>query len=220
MLFPMFFAACQPMSGSVDSIEWGVADGERVRLFTLQNANGLVLRATSYGASITEFHVPDRDGNMADIVLGFDRLEGYLGDNPYFGCIAGRCANRIAEGRFDLDGETYELATNDGPNHLHGGTRGFDKYVWNATVLEMVDGPAVRFERVSSDGEEGYPGKLSVAVTYTLTNQNELRTEIIATTDSPTVCNLAQHTYWNLAGHDSGSIEGHVLQFRAELTRR
>lgn len=212
----LLLAGCQSMSGSVDSMEWGAVDGQRVVLFTLQNKNGLVMKVTSYGAAITELHLPDRDGNIADVVLGFDSLEGYLGDNPYFGCIAGRCANRIANGSFELDGETYQLATNDGDHHLHGGTRGFDKHVWDATVLSLGDGPAVRFERVSPDGEEGYPGNLRVAVTYTLTNSNELRTEIEAVTDAPTVCNIAQHAYWNLAGHDSGSIEGHVLQFRAD----
>jgi aldose 1-epimerase len=204
------------MSGSVESRDWGTLEGERIELFTMQNASGLVMKVTNYGATITELHVPDRSGDMADVVLGFDDLQGYLSDSPYFGCIAGRCANRIAAGSFELDDSIYQLASNDGVNHLHGGTRGFDKRVWDATVLEMVDGPAVRFERLSPDGEEGYPGNLRVAVTYTLTNNNELRTEIEATTDAATVCNIAQHTYWNLAGHDSGPVLDHVLEFRAE----
>ena len=215
LALPILLLGCQSMS-SVESANWGVVEGEQVELFTLQNSDGLILKATSYGAAITELHVPDRDGVLADVVLGFDDLDGYLGENPYFGCIAGRCANRIAQGRFELDGESWQLSTNDDVNHLHGGERGFDKRVWDATVLEKDGGPAVRFERVSPDGEEGYPGSLRVAVTYTLTNNNELRTEIEATTDVPTLCNIAQHTYWNLAGHESGSVRDHLLEFRAQ----
>ena len=198
------------------SEDWGELEGRAVRLYTLTNARGTTLKITNYGAAITELHLADRHGERADVVLGFDSLEGYLGENPYFGCIAGRCANRIAGGRFELDGESYELAKNNGPNHLHGGERGFDKHVWDARGADALDGPALQLSRTSPDGEEGYPGNLAVQVTYTLTDDDVLRVEMHATTDAPTVVNLAQHAYYNLAGHGSGTVEGHVVRFHAD----
>ena len=174
------------------------------------------MKVTNYGAIITSLTVPDRAGQMADIVLGYDSLDDYIAATPYFGCIAGRCANRIAKGRFTLDGKTYQLAVNNNGNHLHGGVKGFDKHVWDATVLDVSNGPAIRLKRVSPDNEENYPGELAATAVYTLTENNELKIEITAVTDAPTICNLAQHTYWNLAGHDSGTVNDHVIQFNAD----
>lgn len=218
MLVLMAFCAGCQSTVSVDpgGKDWGVIDGMPVRLYTLKNANGLVMKVTNYGAIITELHVPDRNGDLTDIVLGYDSLDGYIAASPYFGCIAGRCANRIAKGQFTLDGKMYQLALNNGPNTLHGGVKGFDKHVWGARLLDTPDGPAIRLKRTSSNGEENYPGKLTATVTYTLTNANELRTEITAVTDAPTLCNLAQHTYWNLAGHNGGTVNNHVIQFNAD----
>jgi aldose 1-epimerase len=158
-------------------------------------------------------HVPDRTGRLGDVTLGFDNLQSYLDGHPYFGATVGRYANRIAQGRFTLDGRTYVLATNDGPNHLHGGVRGFDKVIWRAEVLAGT-GAAVRFTYTSPDGEEGYPGTLTAAVTYTLTEDNELRLDYLATTSQATVVNLTNHAYWNLAG--TGNILDHVLQIAAD----
>ncbi len=185
-------------------------------MHTLRNANGLMLRAIDQGASIVEFHAPDRDGMLADITLGYDDPDGYAANGFYFGTIAGRCANRIALGRFELDGVSHALATNNGPNHLHGGERGFDAHAWRGTTADDPRGASVRFTRTSPDGEEGYPGTLDASVTYTLTDGDELIVEMAATSDAPTLCNLAQHAYWNLAGHDSGTIEGHVVTLEAD----
>jgi aldose 1-epimerase len=190
------------------------ADGRAVTLFVLTNVNGLRVRAITYGGIITSLEVPDRAGAMADVVLGFDRLDGYLTDHPYFGAVVGRYANRIAGGRFTLDGRTYALATNNGPNHLHGGRRGFDKFVWDAAPAPS--GAAVTFSRTSPDGEEGYPGTLEARVGYTLTDSNELIVEYHATTDKPTPVNLTQHTYFNLAGDAGRDVLGHELTIHAD----
>jgi aldose 1-epimerase len=183
--------------------------GQMVEEFTLTNAKGVTAKFISLGGILRELHVPDKAGKTADVVLGFDDLKGYLAGHPYFGCITGRVANRIAKGKFKLDGEEYTLATNNGPNHLHGGKEGFDKKVWKG---EFVGSNAVRFTYRSPDGEEGYPGNLDVRVTYTLTNDNEWRIDYEATTDKPTPVNLTQHAYFNLAGHNAGDILGHELQ--------
>ena len=180
------------------------ADGEPVDAFTLTNKSGLQIKAISYGAILTSIRVPDRNDAFADVALGFDTLDGYLKEYPYFGAVVGRYGNRIARARFTLDGKTYALAANNGPNHLHGGVRGFDKYVWNAEVLQGVTG--VAFSRTSPDGEEGYPGTLRVRVSYTLSDANALSMEYHATTDKATPVNLTQHTYFNLAGHDAGPV--------------
>lgn len=198
------------------TLDWGIIDGKPVKLYTLKNHTGSVMQVTNYGAIITSFAVPDRDGTLSDLVLGYDSLDGYLARSPYFGSIVGRCANRIARGRFSLGGKTYQLAQNVDGNHLHGGVKGFDKVVWNAEAQPTSDGPAIQFSRVSPDGEENYPGNLAVTVTYTLTHQNVLRIEITATTDAPTICNMTQHTYWNLAGHDAGSVNDHVVHLNAD----
>jgi aldose 1-epimerase len=199
---------------SVTRAEYGhLPDGTVVEVYQLQNRNGLRAKVITYGALLTEMHVPDRTGRFGDVTLGFDNLQSYLDGHPYFGATVGRYANRIAQGRFTLDGRTYVLATNDGPNHLHGGVRGFDKVIWRAEVLAGT-GAAVRFTYTSPDGEEGYPGTLTAAVTYTLTEDNELRLDYLATTSQATVVNLTNHAYWNLAG--TGNILDHVLQIAAD----
>jgi aldose 1-epimerase len=183
--------------------------GEPVELYTLTNANGLEVRISTYGGAVVAFLTPDRTGALGDIVLGFDTLEGYLGDHPYFGSLIGRYGNRIARGRFELDGVVYELECNNGPNHLHGGSRGFHTKVWQATL----EGATLGLSYVSAAGEAGYPGRLTVAVAYTLTDANELRIAYAARTDAPTVLNLTNHSYFNLAG--SGTILDHEVQFAA-----
>jgi len=198
------------------SDSWGTIDGARVRLYELENTHGLRAVLTDYGATLVQLHVPDRHGRQADIVLGFDSVADYVDRSPYFGCTAGRCANRIAGGRFTLDGVPASLATNNGPNHLHGGERGFDKQIWAATSAITPLGPSVTFTLVSPDGDEGYPGRLEVSVTYTLTHEDELLVDMEATSDAPTVVNLAHHTYWNLAGHDAGTVRGQALQLSAQ----
>ena len=201
--------------GSIDSIAWGEVEGREVRLYTLRNTKGLVAKITNYGTIVTELHVPDRIGNLGDIVLGFDTLQGYLDGHPYFGATAGRVANRIALGKFTVGGQEYSVATNNAPNHLHGGDMGFDKYVWDAVPSMTNLGPSLRLTRTSPDGEEGYPGKLKASVTYTLTNDDSLRVFLSATTDKETIVNLAHHSYWNLAGHASGNILNHELRLYA-----
>lgn len=192
-------------------------DGTPVHLYTLTNKNGIVVKVTDYGGIVTEIDTPDRDGKMADVVLGFDSLDKYLAGHPFFGAIAGRYANRIAKGKFSLDGKEYTLATNNAPNHLHGGNVGFDKRVWQSQAVESRDGPAVKLTYVSKDGEEGYPGTLTANVTYTLTDRNALQIDYEATTDKPTVLNLTNHSYFNLHGRESGKdIQDHVFVIHAD----
>ena len=188
------------------------ADGQAVEAFTLKNANGIEVTAITYGGIITSLKVPDRNGAIGDVVLGFGTIDGYVKDHPYFGAIIGRYGNRIAKGRFSIDKIEYTLATNNGPNHLHGGVRGFDKHVWQPEVLSDN---SVRFSRVSPDGEEGYPGNVQVHVIYSLTNYNELIVDYTATTDQPTHVNLTQHSYFNLAG-GGADILGHQLMIDAD----
>ncbi|QNN25380.1 galactose mutarotase [Planctomycetales bacterium ZRK34] len=196
--------------------DWGAAHEQTVELYTLTNAHGVTAKITNYGAIITELHLPDRDGKMADCVLGFDSLDGYLAGHPYFGTIAGRYANRIAKGKFTLNGKKYQLATNNETNHLHGGDEGFDKKVWDAEPMMTDDGPSLKLTLVSPDGDQNYPGKLTVTVIYTLTDANELIVDMSAITDAPTIINLAQHTYWNLAGQASGNVLDQVLELNAD----
>ena len=191
-------------------------DGTGVELYTLKNANGMEVRITNFGAIVTSLKVPDRDGKFADVVLGFDTLEGYLQDQPYFGATIGRYANRIGKAAFELDGKTYTLAANDGANSLHGGRKGFDKVVWRADTFDQPGAAGVVLTYTSPDGEEGYPGALDVRVTYTLTDNNELAIDYRATTDQPTVLNLTHHGYFNLGGHDAGDILQHELTLNAE----
>ena len=202
--------------GRVEKVEFGkTADGKAVALYVLTNGKSTA-KVMTYGAILTELHVPDRDGRAADVVLGFDDLEGYIAGNPYFGATVGRVANRIAGGTFSLEGKDYTLAVNNGPNSLHGGTKGFDKVVWAAKPVERPDGPAVELSYTSKDGEEGYPGTLATTVTYTLTGDNALKIEYKATTDKATPVNLTNHSYFNLAGPASGTILGHTLMLAAD----
>ncbi|MCE5269124.1 MAG: galactose mutarotase [Planctomycetaceae bacterium] len=194
---------------------WGhTADGKLVDLYTLVNANGLRVSAMTYGATITAVETQDRLGRLANVTLSLESLDDYLHGHPCFGSTVGRYANRIARGRFRLDGVEYELATNNGPNHLHGGLRGFDKVLWTGEAVETSDAAGVVFRYRSADGEEGYPGTLDVCVTFTLTDGNELRIDYSATSDRPTVVNLTNHAYWNLAG--SGDVLGHQLMLNAD----
>jgi len=188
--------------------------GKRVDLFTLTNKQGLCAKITNYGTIITELRVPDREGRLGNIVLGFDNLRQYLGGNPsYLGCTVGRVANRTAKGRFQLDGKKYQLAVNNGPHHLHGGTRGFDKVVWSAEIVQGREA-AVAFTYLSRNGEERYPGNLDVTVLMTLTNWDELRIDYTATTDRATPVNLTNHSYFNLAG--GGNVLDHELKVAAK----
>ena len=189
-------------------------DGADVSLYTLRNGRGITVRITDYGGIITAIETPDRRGAAGDIVLGFDTLDGYLKGHPYFGALVGRVANRIAKGRFTLDGRTYTLATNNGSNHLHGGVKGFDKVVWRADPSADATAAVLRLSYTSADGEEGYPGTLDVVVTYTLTRNNELRIDYSATTDKTTPVNLTNHTYWNLATR--GDVLGHTMTIAAD----
>jgi aldose 1-epimerase len=188
-------------------------DGVSVEAYTLTNPKGLKAEIITYGATLARLSVPDRKGKLADIVLGCNSLEEYLQQTNYFGCIVGRVGNRIAAGKFTLDGKDYTLATNNGPNHLHGGIKGFDKRVWNAEPVENPKGQAVRFTYESADGEEGYPGTLKCAVTYILTKDNALEIDYEASTDKTTIVNLTHHSYFNLAA--TGDILGHELMINA-----
>ena len=212
-VFASAASAADAKSPAVEKKEFGkTPDGVVIDEYILTNAHGMKAKVITYGAILTELDVPDRDGKMGDVVLGFDDLKGYLGGHPYFGATVGRVANRIAKGKFTLDGKEYKLATNNGPNALHGGEKGFDKVVWKAEPVETKDGAAaVKFTYISPDGEEGYPGTLTVTVTYTLTDENALRLDYTATTDKATPVNLTNHSYFNLAGPGSGDILGHEL---------
>ena len=192
-------------------------DGKNVDLYTLTNTNGLKAKIMTYGGIVTSLQVPDRNGNLADIVLGYDTLDEYIKNNsPYFGALIGRYGNRIAKGKFTLNGVEYTLATNNGPNHLHGGVKGFDKVVWKAKQMQTDEGPALKLTYRSRDGEEGYPGNLSCIVSYTLTNDNELKISYEAKTDKATIINLTHHSYFNLGGYNSGDILGHELMINAD----
>jgi aldose 1-epimerase len=190
--------------------------GQPVSLFTLTNSSGMQARVTDWGATLVSLVVPDRDGRRADVVLGFDTLDGYLGRHPYLGGTIGRVANRVTEGRFSLGGKSYKLARNDGANHLHGGVHGFDRMPWASRELRGPDGVGVEMKRRSPDGEEGYPGNLDVTVRYLLNDENALRIDYIASTDAPTPVNLTNHAYFNLAGAGAGDVLGHVLQIDAD----
>jgi aldose 1-epimerase len=191
-------------------------DGTEARLFTLDNGRGMRATVTNYGGIVTSLVVPDRTGHGADVVLGYDSLAGYLRATPYFGAIVGRYANRIAKARFALDGKVYTLAANDNGNTLHGGVKGFDKLPWAAAPFNDSSQAGVRLHLVSPDGDEGYPGRLEVTVTYAVTDSNELRITYQATTDKPTVLNLTHHGYFNLTGDASGDILGHELMLAAD----
>ena len=192
-----------------------LSDGKIATLYTLRNASGGQVQITNYGGIVMAIRVPDKNGVRGDVVLGHDTLQGYLKDDSYAGVLVGRYANRIAKGRFTLDGKTYKLATNNGPNHLHGGKRGFDKQLWNAKPMMLKAGPALDLTLFSPAGQEGYPGNLNVRVRYTWTNDNALRIDYRAVTDAPTIVNLTNHSYFNLKGAGLGTILDHQLKLNA-----
>jgi aldose 1-epimerase len=191
-------------------------DGGEVVLFTLVNSRGMKLRLINLGATIVGLETPDRRGNFANVALGLDSLEDYLRGHPCLGSTVGRYANRIARGRFSLDGREYRLATNNGPNHLHGGPRGFDKILWRAETLSGDGFIGVRFSYLSPDGDEGYPGNLNIAAVYGLTENDELHIDYTAVTDRPTIVNLTNHAYWNLTDGGAGDVLGHLLTIEAD----
>lgn len=211
---------CKSMShtakGSISKIEFGkTTDGTPVQLYTLRNSQGMTATIMTYGGIVTSLQTPDRDGKFGDVVLGYDNLDGYLKSTPYFGALIGRYGNRIARGKFSLDGVDYTLATNNVPNHLHGGLKGFDKVVWTVEKADVgSNGPELTLTYLSKDGEEGYPGNLTVQATYSVTERNALEVKFTATTDKDTVCNLTHHSYFNLAGH--GDVLGHFVQIFAD----
>ena len=228
-LFVLLFCCCnaergdemrppgERSTGSVTSGAFGsLPGGRRIEAYTLTNPAGVEVQAITYGGIIVSLKVPDRHGELHDVVLGYDDLAGYLTESPYFGAIIGRYGNRIGRGRFVLDGRTYTLATNNGPNHLHGGVKGFNRVVWEAEPFEKTDSVGVIFSYTSPDGEEGYPGNLAVTVAYTLTAENELIFDYHAVTDKATPINLTQHSYFNLASAAGGDILDHELTINAD----
>jgi aldose 1-epimerase len=214
-------SAGTPAAGTPDAPADGsygkLADGREVKIFTLTNKNGLRARVSEFGAILVSMEVPDKNGNLADVTHGYDTLEGWVGDTSYMGASVGRFGNRIKAGKFKLEGKEYTLATNNSPGdipcHLHGGEVGFNKVLWSG---KRIGEQTVEFSYLSKDGEEGYPGNLSVKVTYTLTDDNELKWEAEATTDAPTVLNLVHHSYWNLSGDPTKTINDHILQLEAD----
>ena len=193
-----------------------LSDGREVSEYTLKGPSGITARIINYGATITSLHVPDRDGKMADVVLGYDTLQGYIDDSSYFGAVVGRYGNRIGKGRFQIDGMQYQLVLNNGENHLHGGNIGFNKVLWEAQILSDQTEPSLQLEYESADGEEGYPGTVTLKVTYTLTSEGGLRIDYEGTTDQPTVLNPTQHSYFNLSGSVTNKILDHTLIIEAD----
>jgi aldose 1-epimerase len=200
----------------IEKLPFGTVDGRAVDQYVLANAHGVTVKIMTRGATITSINVPDRQGNLDDIVLGFDDLKGYSPTVPYFGAIVGRVGNRIAKGRFTLDGKTYQLAINNGPNHLHGGNKGFDKVIWDAEEVPAQNGSAVKFSYLSKDGEEGYPGNCRVEVTYTLGDDDSLRLDYFVTTDADTPVNVTNHSYFNLDGPENGNILDELVMINAD----
>jgi aldose 1-epimerase len=208
-------ASISKSSGTIIEAPFGkTLDGAPVSLYTMRNQSGMEARIMTYGGIVQSLLVPDKNGHFGDVVLGYDNLEGYLTNSPYFGALIGRYGNRIAKGQFTLDDVTYHLPINNGPNSLHGGLKGFDKVVWKAKPLQTPDGPALQLTYVSRDGEEGYPGTLTVKAVYTVTKDNALKLDYTATTDKDTVVNLTHHSYFNLAGN--GDILGHIVYINAD----
>jgi aldose 1-epimerase len=204
----------EPTNEKVTKVSWGEADGKPVDLYTLTNANGVQVKITNYGGVVTSWVTPDKAGNKSNVVLGFDSLSGYLAKPPYFGAIIGRYGNRIGKGTFKIDTATFQLATNNGVNHLHGGNKGYDKVVWDAKPADSTASLTLTY--LSKDGEEGYPGNLNITVVYTLTDDNELLIDYTADTDKATVVNLTNHSYFNLTGDVSNTILDHQLQINAD----
>ena len=193
-----------------------LSDGSEVSLFTLKNSKGSEAKITNYGARLVNLYVKNKEGEFKDVILGFDSVEGYVNDKSYQGAIVGRYGNRIGKGKFTLDGQEYQLDINDGPNHLHGGSKGFFSVLWDAEPMETLDGPAVKFTYTSPDGEMGYPGTVDIAITYTLTNDDELKIEYEGTTDKPTILNPTHHSYFNLSGDPNKPVTDEMLQIDAD----
>lgn len=220
-MFLSSFVGAQPKAGRgmhvVKKEAFGATrEGQRIELFTMTNSVGMEIRAMSLGGIIISLRVPDKNGKLDDVVLGFDNLDSYFENKPYFGAIIGRYANRIANGKFMIDGHQYSIPQNDPPNALHGGTKGFNQVVWSAQPFENARGVGVTFTYLSKDGEEGFPGNLNTKVTYSLSDRNELSVEYLATTDKATVVNLTQHSYFNLAGEGNGDILKHEVMINAD----
>ena len=211
----LYFLAAVPLSANA---EVSINDFDQIKLYTIKNSSGMTVKITNYGAIITSIVVPDRNGKMADVALGYNRVEDYMNavDKPYFGAIVGRYGNRIAKGSFSIGDKTYTLAVNNGENHLHGGVIGFDKVVWNASRVGGDGWDGVEMSYKAKDGEEGYPGNLDIKITYQLTNSNEIVVDYLATTDKATPVNLTQHTYFNLKGEGEGDILSHELMLNAK----
>ncbi|HEY9509373.1 MAG TPA: aldose epimerase family protein [Verrucomicrobiae bacterium] len=198
---------------------FGSVDGQPVEIYTLKNSKGAEAKIMTYGGIVQSLKMPDREGNFSDVVLGFDNVQDYVKGSPYFGALIGRYGNRIGDAKFTLEGKTYTLAPNNNGNTLHGGLKGFDKVIWTVEKADVTsNGPELKLNYLSKDGEEGFPGNLNVTATYTLTDDNELRLEYTATTDKPTVVNLTQHSYFNLRGQGNGDILGHIVYIDADKT--
>ena len=215
----IFSIGCEkttPPEMKIKKESFGEFDGEKVEIYTLINANQVEIKITNYGGIVTSIKIPDKNGRFDDVVLGYNNLQDYINNNPYFGCIVGRYGNRIGQAKFTLEGKEFTLAKNDGENNLHGGLKGFDKVLWNAEPVIGKDSQSLELTYLSKDGEEGFPGNLKVTVTYTLTNDNLFRIDYLATTDKDTIVNLTNHTYWNFAGEGSGDILEHELMLNAD----
>ncbi|MDP4644597.1 MAG: galactose mutarotase [Opitutales bacterium] len=219
ILLTMSIYAATHASGGPASIalnDFGEFEGKPVTLYTMTNEQGMVAKITDYGGIVVSLLVPDRDGKLEDVVLGFEDFAAYEADEGWYGAITGRTANRIKHGKFSIDGNNYQLATNNGPNHMHGGVKGFNKKLWKGTASVINGEPQLKLTYTSPDGEEGFPGKLEITTTYTLTTDNGLQIQYEATTDKPTICNITHHSYWNIGGPDSKSILEQELQMFAD----
>jgi len=230
LLFTLFICACQSSSEDIAEAEstenmsieiiteslGHLENGAEISAYTLENASGIKMKVMNYGCIIMDLETPDRDGNIEDITLGYDNLQGYLDLTPYFGAIVGRYGNRIAKGRFELDGQSYELATNNDSNHLHGGVVGFDKRAWDIETFNNMGESGLTCSIVSPDGEEGYPGQVEAQVTYTLNDKDQLVVDYLATSDKATPINLTQHAYFNLSAFKDQDILGHEIQINAD----
>src|SRR4030095_10917752 len=218
-LVGIFFLVLGSSSKNVRSLkkeDFGKVDRQKIELYVLTNRNGVEAKIITYGGALVSLKVPDRNGRFDDVVLCYHNLDGYLKGSSFFGALIGRYGNRIANGRFTLNGMEYNLAANNGVNHLHGGNKGFDKVVWTAKPIRTSNDVGLKLSYLSRDGEEGYPGTLSVSVIYTLTDQNELKIDYSATTDKDTVVNLTHHSYFNLAGHGNGDVLAHELMINGD----
>ncbi|MEE2907063.1 MAG: aldose epimerase family protein [Planctomycetota bacterium] len=215
LLLILTTGCAQHAPGHVSHSDFGMVNGQPVTLWTIDNDRGMTVKVMDYGATVTSLEVPASDGTTGDVVLGFDSVDEYVESSPYFGATVGRVGNRVADARFDLDGKRYDLAANNGPHHLHGGVQGFDKQIWKGTPITTTLGPGVRFRLTSPADEEGYPGRLDAEVQYVVTEDNQLRVVMQATSQERTPVNMLHHSYWNLSGHGGGSILDQELMVAA-----